>query len=73
MLTTYLPNLVNVSLASNSLGMIRDVDCLSPAFGKKRRENGPKGWSQLQELVLTGNPLVETGEQHEAYRRCVSK
>lgn len=72
LLTTYLPNIVNISLASNSLGRIRDVDCLSASHAQRKNENNkPRGWPGLREMVLTGNPLVESGLRELAYRSYV--
>ena len=71
MLTNYLPDLLNVSLAGNRLDLLRDIDAVSPVGGAKSRDRKPRGWTKLQELVLTGNPLVETGPRENAYRRSV--
>ena len=65
------PNLENVSLASNLLAQLRDLDPLSPAVGKSRADKKPKGWRNLKELVMTGNPLVQGGQQEDTYRRLV--
>lgn len=71
LLTTALPNLENVSLAANLLAQLRDLDPLSPAVGRSRADKKPKGWKNLKELVLTGNPLVQGGQQEDFYRRWV--
>lgn len=73
LLTTHLPNLQNVSLAANSLNFIRDLDPLSPSIGQHRHDRRPKGWASLHELVLTGNPLVETGPREAAYRTEIAR
>lgn len=73
LLTTYLPNLQNVSFASNSLSQLRDLDPLSPSIGKARRDNQAKGWAALKELVMTGNPMVETGAREGLYRREIAR
>lgn len=69
LLTSYLPTLQNVSFASNSLGTLRDLDPLSPTIGKARGDRKVKGWVGLKELVMTGNPMVETGDREAFYRR----
>ncbi len=69
LLTTSLSKIENVSFASNSLGKLRDMDPFSPAIGKPRGDGRTKGWPNLRELVLTGNPLVETGAREDHYRR----
>ena len=70
-LTNYLPGILNVSLAGNSLRNMRDLDCLSPHVGKQRTDGQQKGWAQLRELVLIGNPLVVTGTGEAKYKRYV--
>ncbi|KAK4704483.1 nuclear RNA export factor, partial [Phenoliferia sp. Uapishka_3] len=67
-LTTSLPNLQNVSLAGNNLSRLRDLDAFSPTFGVPRGDKKQKGWKNLTELVLTGNPMVGEGEAQERYR-----
>ena len=67
-LCSSLPNVENVSLAANLLRNVRDLDSLSPTINP-RRDKKPKGWGKLQELVLTGNPLVGEGEDEVKYRR----
>lgn len=71
MLTSYLPDILNVSLAGNRLDLIRDIDPVSPIGGAKSKDKKARGWLKLQELVLTGNPMVETGLREDAYRRFV--
>lgn len=68
-----LPNIVNLSLASNRLERVRDVDPISPIHGGGKNNRKPKGWKNLAELVLSGNPCVETGPHEETYRIEVSK
>jgi len=67
-LCTSLPNIQNVSLAANLLRTVRDLDPLSPIINP-RKDKKPKGWGSMQELVLTGNPLVGEGEAEIRYRR----
>ncbi|KAI5479212.1 nuclear RNA export factor 1/2 [Pseudohyphozyma bogoriensis] len=73
LLTTSLPNIQNVSFASNSLARIRDLDPFSPSIGKPRGDGKQKGWAKLQELVMTGNPLVGTGDAEASYRSEVAR
>ena len=72
LLTSFLPNILNVSLAGNRLDLLRDIDPVSPVGGAKSKDKRPRGWAKLQELVLTGNPLVESGVRENAYRRFVT-
>lgn len=67
-LTSNLPKIENVSFANNSLSQFRDLDPFSPLIGKKRADGNAKGWSNLKELVMTGNPMVETGERALEYQ-----
>lgn len=72
-LIQHLPNVVNLSLASNMINSLRELDPLSPVSGGNRKGKGPKGLPGLRELVMTGNPCVETGPREEAYRIEVSR
>jgi len=72
LLTSNLPHIENVSFANNNLKSFRDMDPFSPLVGKERKDKQPKGWPQLKELVLTGNPIVGSGGQPETYPKCVS-
>lgn len=47
------------------------MDPLSPTIGNPRGDKKPKGWKDLRELVLTGNPLVGTGADEADYRMFV--
>ncbi|KAK4058100.1 nuclear mRNA export, poly(A)+RNA binding protein [Microbotryomycetes sp. JL221] len=66
-LTASLPNVENVSFAHNMLANVRDLDPFSATVGKARADGKSKGWPNLKELVLTGNPMVkmEGAEAHE--------
>ncbi|KAM0756564.1 hypothetical protein T439DRAFT_321275 [Meredithblackwellia eburnea MCA 4105] len=67
LLTTNLPNIQNVSFASNNLTRLRDMDPFSPTIGSGKTDK-PKGWKNLKELVMTGNPMVGSGEEEVKYR-----
>ncbi|BGP36661.1 nuclear mRNA export, poly(A)+RNA binding protein [Rhodotorula kratochvilovae] len=69
LLTSSLPHIENVSFANNNIKNFRDLDPFSPLVGKERKDKQPKGWGQLKELVLTGNPVVGSGGQPETYAR----
>ena len=68
LLTSSFPNLRNISFASNQLTRRKDFDGLSPCVGSARNDKKFKGFRNLVELVLTGNPLVGTGAQEATYR-----
>lgn len=69
LLTTHLPNLENVSFANNSLNQFRDLDPFSPLVGKSRADGKQKGWPNLKELVLKGNPMAQEGSGEAEYQR----
>jgi hypothetical protein len=59
----------NVSFANNQIKHFRDLDPFSPHFGKVRADGKKKGWANLKELILIGNPLVPTEpEEHREYQ-----
>ena len=68
LLASNLPNIRNVSFANNQLSKLRDLDCLSSTVGAARHDKRPKGWKDLAELVLTGNPIVGVGAKEAEYR-----
>lgn len=47
------------------------MDPFSPLVGKERKDKQPKGWRNLKELVLTGNPITASGGQPDTYAKCV--
>ncbi|GAA5916790.1 hypothetical protein JCM6882_004167 [Rhodosporidiobolus microsporus] len=69
LLTSSLANIENVSFANNNLSQFRDMDPFSPLIGKERKDRKPKGWSKLKELVLSGNPIVNSGGTTQTYER----
>ncbi|GAA5926245.1 hypothetical protein JCM3775_000967 [Rhodotorula graminis] len=69
LLTSNLPNIENVSFAGNGIKAFRDMDPFSPLVGKERKDKQPKGWRNLKELVLTGNPVVASGGQPDTYAK----
>jgi hypothetical protein len=64
LLTSYLPNLVNVSFASNEISKVKDLNFLSPHMGGNGLggPDGTPGWAHLRDLVLDGNPLTWKGK-----------
>lgn len=72
LLCTSLPNIENVSFANNRFANFRDMDPFSPIVGKQRNDKKPKGWPNLKELVLTGNPVVHSAGTDTAYQRSVA-
>lgn len=73
LMTGYLPNIQNVSLAGNHLKHVRELDCLSPYVGKQKQNGEQKGWQHLRELVLIGNPLVVTGTGEAKYKSEIAR
>ncbi|GAA6004334.1 hypothetical protein JCM10207_000673 [Rhodosporidiobolus poonsookiae] len=69
LLTSSLPNIENVSFANNNISHFRDMDPFSPLVGKERKDRKPKGWGNLKELVLKGNPILGSGGTPETYQR----
>ncbi|GAA5865493.1 hypothetical protein JCM8547_001263 [Rhodosporidiobolus lusitaniae] len=69
LLTSSLPNIENVSFAHNNLSQFRDLDPFSPLIGKERKDRKPKGWSQLKELIMMGNPMIGSGGTTQTYER----
>ncbi|GAA5834484.1 hypothetical protein JCM9279_004329 [Rhodotorula babjevae] len=69
LLTSNLPNIQNVSFAGNGIKSFRDLDPFSPLVGKERKDKQPKGWRNLKELVLTGNPVIASGGQPDTYAK----
>lgn len=69
LLTQHLSDVENVSFANNSLSHFKDLDPFSPSVGKIRSDGRKKGWANLKELVMTGNPMAKTeGEEAQNYQ-----
>ncbi|GAA6007197.1 hypothetical protein JCM11491_003040 [Sporobolomyces phaffii] len=68
-LTSSLPHIENVSFAQNRLSSFSNLDPFSPLVGKRRGDKKPKGWSNLKELVMKGNPMCHSGGTEEVYQR----
>lgn len=68
-LTSSLPNIENVSFAQNRLSNFNNLDPFSPLVGKKRGDKKPKGWKNLKELVMKGNPMCHSAGNEEVYQR----
>ncbi|GAA6059061.1 hypothetical protein JCM10212_002032 [Sporobolomyces blumeae] len=73
LLTSSLPNIENVSFASNRLTLFSNLDPFSPLVGKKRADKKPKGWQNLKELVLSGNPVCHSGGNEGVYQKEMAK
>ncbi|GAA6036654.1 hypothetical protein JCM8097_001275 [Rhodosporidiobolus ruineniae] len=69
LLTSMLPNIENVSFANNNITRFVDLDPFSPLIGKERKDKKPKGWSKLKELIMMGNPVVNSGGTAQTYER----
>jgi hypothetical protein len=70
LLTSYLPNVVNASFASNEISNIKGMNLLSPIMGGNGLggPDGTPGWAHLRDLVLDGNPLTGKGAAEANYR-----